>query len=242
MEFSNKVAIVTGAAQGLGYAISKLFTERGANVCMLDLKADQLQKSADSLGANAHAFPTDCTDKDALIATREQILSRLGYVDILVNNAGGWKHANIWELQPDMWDKTFNMNAKTAFLTTQTFMDNMIERKAGRIVCIVSIDAYTRKPTVPDYGAAKAAVASLVKTFAAELAPHGILVNGVAPGSIATEIAKQQDWLPKSIERIPTGRAAEPEDIAEVVAFLASDRNRVVAGETVIASGGELML
>jgi len=111
----------------------------------------------------------------------------------------------------------------------------------GRTVNVASIDAYRPKPTLPHYAAAKAVVVSLTKSVAEALAPHEVLVNAVSPGGIATEAAKAQSWLKESLSRIPVRRAAEPEDIAEVVAFLASPANRFVTSESIIASGGELM-
>ena len=118
----------------------------------------------------------------------------------------------------------------------------MIEAGYGRIVSIVTNDIYIAKPTLPHYAASKAAVASLIKTFAVELAPHQVLCNGVSPGAVATERAKSQSWLAERIPHIPVRRAAEPEDLAEVVLFLASPRNRFIVGETVIANGGFTMV
>ena len=124
----------------------------------------------------------------------------------------------------------------------EAFMDSMIAKRYGRVVTIVTEDAYVPKPTIPHYAASKAALLSLIKTFAVELAPHQVLVNGVSPGAVATERAKSQSWLKERIPNIPVRRAAEPEDLAEVVLFLASPRNRFIVGETVIANGGFSMI
>jgi NAD(P)-dependent dehydrogenase (short-subunit alcohol dehydrogenase family) len=121
-------------------------------------------------------------------------------------------------------------------------MDMMIARGYGRIVNVASTDAYRPKPTLPAYAAAKAALVSLTRTFAEELAPHQVLVNAVSPGAMATETAKGQSWLAARIPTIPVRRAAEPEEVAELVAFLASSANRYVVGECVIANGGALMV
>jgi 3-oxoacyl-[acyl-carrier protein] reductase len=121
-------------------------------------------------------------------------------------------------------------------------MDLMVARRYGRIVNIASTDAYRPKVKLPHYAAAKAAVVSLTKSMAEELAPHNVLVNAVSPGAIATETAKSQGWLAERIPQIPVRRAAEPEDIAEVALFLASPRNRFVVGETIVANGGMLMV
>src|SRR6185312_8312794 len=127
-----------------------------------------------------------------------------------------------------------DVNVKSVFLTTRALMELMVARRYGRIVNIASTDAYRPKTKLPHYAAAKAAVVSLTKSIAEELAPHEVLVNAFSPGAIATETAKSQGWLKHRIPHIPVRRAAEPEDIAEVVLFLASPRNRFVVGECVI--------
>ncbi len=136
----------------------------------------------------------------------------------------------------------FAINARGPFLAMRAFMDPMIEAGYGRMVSIVTTDSYIAKLNMPHYSASKAALLNIIKTYALELAPHNVLVNGVSPGAVATERAKSEGWLTKSIPNIPLQRAAEPEDIAEVVAFLASPANRFVTGETVIASGGAVMI
>ena len=243
-EFDDQVAVVTGAAQGLGFAITRLLVERGARVAMLDVDSNALASSAESLGGSNHALAisTDVTNEAAIQEACKKVHSEFGKVDILVNNAGIYPHATLSEISIADWDKVFDVNVKSAFLAMRTFMDGMIEQKYGRMVSIVTVDSYIAKPTMPHYAASKAALGNLIKTFAHELAPHGILVNGVSPGAIATERAKSQSWLAKRIKQIPVGHAAEPEDIAEVVLFLASGRNRFIAGETVVASGGAVMI
>ena len=187
----------------------------------------------------------DVTDDSALRHARERTLDRLGPVDVLVNNAGVYPHLSL----PDMsgggvgsGDRVFAVNARSVLLTTKAFMPDMIARRYGRVVCIVTEDAYVAKPKLAHYAASKAAVASLVKSFALELAPRGVFVNGVSPGAIATERARKMDWFAPRIAQIPCGYAAEPEDIAEIVLFLASRRNRYIVGETVVANGGTTML
>ena len=218
-EFAGQVAVVSGAAQGLGFAIARLVTE----------------------GASARAFGADVADELAVLALREGVMAAFGRADVLVNNAGIYPHATLREITMAEWDRVFDTNAKAMFLMSRAFMAPMIERRYGRIVSIVTQDAYTPKPTTPHYAASKAALLSLIKTFALVLAPHQVLVTGVSPGAIATERAKTQDWLGPAAAATPLGHAAEPEDMAEVVAFLASPRNRFVTGETVLATGGLYM-
>ena len=244
-EFQDQVAIVTGAAQGLGAAVSGLLARQGATVFLADLNAEGAQAQAEKLnreGCRAYGMGVDAADEGQLASLREQLIAKTqGRLDILVNNAGGWRYGRVHEISASDWDWTFRTNVTSLFLTTRAFMTLMIKRNYGRIVNVASTDAYRAKPALPHYAAAKAAVVSLTRSLAEELAPHQILVNGVSPGPIATETAKQQSWLAERIKSIPIGRAAEPEDIAEVITFLASPRNRFVVGETVIANGGILM-
>jgi 3-oxoacyl-[acyl-carrier protein] reductase len=244
-DFAGQAAVVTGAARGLGRAVSALLAARGATVFMADVDGERVEAAAAELArAGARVVPhrADVTDEASLRELRALVLGRAGRVDVLVNNAGGWRYAGIREINAVDWDWTFATNLKSVLLATRTFMDDMIAARYGRIVNVASNDAYVPKPTLAHYAAAKAGVVSLTKSLAAELAPHQVLVNAVSPGAIATETAKSQDWLPKRIPMIPVGRAAEPEDIAEVILFLASRRNRFVVGETVVANGGMLML
>ena len=244
-EFEGQVAAVTGGAAGIGFAICKLLSQRGAQVCILDVDAAKAADSAEQLaqwGKAGRAYKADVTDEASMQAARDAILEDFGHIEILVNNAGIYPQGTIDSVAVEDWDKMFDVNAKGVFLTTRTFMRPMVEKKYGRIVTIVTIDAYNPKPTNVHYAASKAALLSLIRTFAAELAPHQVLCNGVSPGAVATERAKASDWLPKRLPLIPLGRAAEPEDMAEYVVFLASNRNRFMTGETVIASGGFMMI
>lgn len=240
-EFADQVAVVTGAARGLGRALSGLLFERGACVVMVDLNAEGVAaaaKSLDASGARAIAVGADVAKDSDMASVREMIAARGGRLDILINNAGGWRYGSLKEISIEDWNWTFDVNLKTTFVATRNLMDLMIARRYGRIVNVASADAYRAKVTLPHYAAAKAGVVSLTRSIAEELAPHGILVNGVSPGAIATEIAKSQSWLAERIKSIPLGRAAEPEDIAEAILFLASPRNRFVVGETMLVNGG----
>ncbi|MBV9735706.1 MAG: SDR family oxidoreductase [Acidisphaera sp.] len=243
-EFDGQVALVTGAAQGLGRAIATLLAQRGATVYLADLNGPGVEAAAAALraqGLTAQASCTDMAEEPAVLALRDRIAAEAGRLDALINNAGGWRYETIREVTAANWDWTFRVNLSSAFIASRACMDMMIARRYGRIVNIASVDAYQPKTTLPAYAAAKAALVSLTRTFAEELAPHEVLVNAVSPGAMATETAKSQAWLAQRILTIPVRRAAEPEEIAELVAFLASSRNRYVVGESVLASGGALM-
>ena len=243
-EFEGQVAVVTGAASGIGRAIAALFLRRGARVAILDIDENGLEEAARELDGDERLLGvrTDVSDKNALREARERIQERFTQVDILVNNTGIYPYLSLSEMSAEEWDRVFAVNTRSVMLATQTFMSDMIARNYGRVVCIVTEDAYVAKPKLAHYAASKAAVASLVKSFALELAPRGVFVNGVSPGAVATERAKNMDWFAPRIAQIPCGYAAEPEDIAEVVLFLASRRNRYIVGETVVANGGTSMI
>ena len=240
-EFEGRVAVVTGGASGIGFAISKLLTERGAKVSIWDLDGKAAAAAAGRLLGASHAA-VDVTDESAILAARDRLLADLGRCDILVNNAGIYPHATLREITVEAWDRMFDVDAKSVFLVTRAFMDPMIAQRYGRVVTIVSEDAYMAKPSIAHYAAAKASLLSLIKTFALELAPHQVLCNGLSPGPVATERAKSQAWLAERIPKMPVLRAAEPEDMAEYAVFLASDRNRFMTGETIIANGGYIMV
>lgn len=245
-EFADSVAVVTGAARGLGLATARLLLGRGARVVLADLDGPAVDAAAASLGGpdrGAHGIGVDLAEEEEVARLAELLAGRFaGRLDILVNNAGGWRYGRAAEIAMSDWDWTFRTNVTAAFLTTRAVMGLMVARGYGRIVNVASTDAHRAKPKLPHYAAAKAAVVSLTKSFAEELAEHDVLVNAVSPGPIATETAKAQDWLAERVKTIPIRRAAEPDDIAEVIAFLASPRNRYVVGETVIANGGALMV
>lgn len=245
-EFAEQVVVVTGAAQGLGLAVARKFADAGAVVFMTDIQAEKLDAAAATIsgsGGRAHAVAVDGADPASLRrlrATIERVAG--GRLDVLVNNAGGWRYGTAKEITTTDWSWTFRVNVDTVFFTTQALMHLMIARRYGRIVNVASSDAYRPKVKLPHYAAAKAAVVSLTKSLAEELAPHEILVNGVSPGAMLTETARQQNWLAERIKSIPLGRAAEPEEMADLILFLASPRNRFMVGETVIANGGLWMV
>lgn len=244
-DFEGQTGIITGAARGLGRTISRLFAERGGTVIMVDIDRDGVEASAAELaqrGFAAHPVALDLGNEEELAALRGHLDTISdGKLDLLVNNAGGWRYGRAREISMSDWDWTFRTNVTAAFLTTRVLMDTMIAAKSGRIVNVASTDAHRAKPKLPHYAAAKAALVSLTKSLAEELAPHQILVNAVSPGPIATEITKDQDWLKERVKTIPLGRAAEPEDIAEAILFLGSSRNRYIVGQTLMVNGGLLM-
>lgn len=243
--FKGQFAVVTGGAKGLGRATAQLLASRGAYVHILDRDEHALAEALSIFSGRNLSVGGSCvdvTDETAIVAVAQGLTSLRGSPQILVNNAGYFPFGNIMSVSQAEWDSVFAVNTKSVFLCTRAFGRLMQTAGYGRVVSIVSAGAYGPNLTLPHYAAAKAAVLSLIRTFAAEFAPDGVLVNGVSPGNIATEDTKEAQWLVERIPKIPVRRAAKPEDIAEIIAFLASERNRYIVGETIVASGGFVMV
>jgi len=168
--FDGQIAVVTGAARGLGFSLSTLLAERGARVFMVDREGVALERAADTLasrGLPVHAATIDAASETDLRALRHRIETEAeGRLDVLINNAGGWRYGSLSEITVTDWDWTFEVNLKTVFLATRTLMDLMVARRYGRIVNIASTDAYRPKVKLPHYAAAKAGVVSLTKSMA----------------------------------------------------------------------------
>ncbi len=236
-----KNVVITGAAGGLGKATSLMLAKAGAGVAVLDVNRDGAHIVVDEIkknGGTALPIIGDLTTREGAHGLFAEAVSAFGHIDGLVNNAGVYPRRPILEITDDDWNTSFAVNVRGLYHMTVAAILHMRERKQGRIVNITSIDAFKAHPKNSHYAATKAAVVSLTKTFGLEAAPMGILVNGVAPGPIATERARTMGFLPALEADTPLGRAAEPEDIADVILFLVSDRNRYLVGETIVASGG----
>jgi NAD(P)-dependent dehydrogenase (short-subunit alcohol dehydrogenase family) len=236
--FSGRVALVTGASGGNGAAVAELFAARGAAVAATDLCEAGLAPLARRGLLTLTGDLTAAEDCARVVAATQ---ARCGRLDILVNVAGDYTKAPIETMSADAWRAMFDVNLTSTFEMMRAVLAPMRAAGGGRIVNIASIDAYLPKPTLVHYAAAKAGVVSLTRSFAEAYAREQILVNGVAPGPVATPRAKREEWLEAQRDKCPLGRVAEPEDIAEIVAFLASDANRCITGETIVASCGMLM-
>src|SRR5580704_5932441 len=240
-DMQGRNVVVTGAAGGLGTATAMTLARAGAGIAVLDMNeagAQAVVNSIKSIGGNAVAIVGDITARDNALALFAKAVNAFGHIDGLVNNAGIYPRRPILEITDEDWNASLGVNVRGLYNMTVAAVAHMRERKQGRIVNLASIDAFKAHPKNSHYAATKAAVVSLTKTFGLEVAPLGILVNGIAPGPIATETAKKAGFLPALAAETPIGRAAEPEDIAEVILFLVSPRNRYMVGETVIVSGG----
>jgi 3-oxoacyl-[acyl-carrier protein] reductase len=247
MEFSGQTAIVTGVARGFGRAIVRRLAKGGARVVAADINlpgAEETVALVKQDGGDAVAQSVDVSSAKSVEAMVQMALSRYGgHVDILVNNAGLWKLTPTEETSEEEWDRVVNVNMKGTFLACRAVIPTMRKQGRGHIVNIASIAARNGGTMAGvHYVASKGGVLAMTKKLGKELGQYGIVVNGLNPGTSQTEMTAE--WPRTIFEGItkstPLGRLVEPEDIADVVAFLASDAARFVHGETVEVNGGIL--
>ena len=244
----NQRVVIVGGASGLGLSVAKLMLADGAHsIALIDKNGPLLEETVDNLKAQGHTVfgaEGDITRKEPAHAVFAKALAALGRVDCLVNSAAIYPRRPILEITDDEWDLENAVNIKGTYHMMVAAIEHMRGRPkveahvAGRIVNITSVDAFKAHPQNAHYAATKAAVVSLTKSFAQEVAKDGILVNSVAPAGFATEKAKAAGFLGELAAANPLGRAAEPEEIAQWVVMMASARNTYATGENVIVSGG----
>ncbi|HET7202947.1 MAG TPA: SDR family oxidoreductase [Steroidobacteraceae bacterium] len=241
---TNKVAVVTGAARGLGLAIAQRFAAEGARVLLADLDADAVDRAARTLGQ--HAQVVDVSDRAQVVAMVETATRTLGPVDVLVNNAGVYRNTPLLDLGEAEFDRLLAVNLKATLFGIQAVAPGMIRRRSGSIVNVASIAAVLGAPGAAAYCASKAAVVQLTNVAAIELAPHGVRVNALGPGTFATEMAQDayadETLRSRILPRTPLGRLGRPEEAAGVALFLASDDASYVTGQTLYADGGRMGL
>ncbi|MGB3905280.1 MAG: 3-oxoacyl-ACP reductase FabG [Anaerolineae bacterium] len=243
MILNEKVAIVTGAGQGIGRGIALKLAEKGAHVVASDINrqtAQQTAREVEVYGRRALAVKVDVSQRsnvEHLVATT---LAEFGKIDILINNAGIARSATLLKLTDEAWDEVLDVNLKGIFYTTQAVATHMIDAQYGRIVNISSI--YGRTGTIGDsnYVASKAGIIGFTKSVARELARHFINVNAILPGVVDTPLLRRipDKYLQPMIKEIPLRRVGTPEDIGNVAAFLASDEASYITGATIEVTGG----
>ncbi len=244
MKLNNRVAIVTGAGQGIGKAIALRLANSGADVAILDLNlssAEEVAKEIVALGRQSIPIPTDVSYIDDVYAAMDKVLSEFGRIDILVNNAGiAGRTIPLTELEESDWNRVIGVNLTGVFLCCKAVISTMIEQDYGRIVNIASIAGKEGNPTMIPYSVSKAGVICLTKALAKEVTAYNIRVNAVSPAVIETPImdGMEQSTIDYMVSKIPLGRIGKPEEVAAVVNFLASDDASFVTGQCYDVSGG----
>jgi 3-oxoacyl-[acyl-carrier protein] reductase len=245
MDLSNKVAIVTGSARGIGRAIALKLAEAGANIVVNDIAAaaDSLEGVAAEIRAlnrQALVVTADVSSSEDVARLIETAAGHFGRIDILVNNAGVTRDQLLMRMSDEDWDTVLNIDLKSAFLCTRSVLRHMVRQRWGRIISIASVVGIIGNAGQANYASAKAGVIGLTKSIAKEVGSRGITANAIAPGFIETKMTEQLDEKQRQalLQRIPLGVIGTPRDVAEAVAFLASEEARYITGQVLNVDGG----
>jgi meso-butanediol dehydrogenase / (S,S)-butanediol dehydrogenase / diacetyl reductase len=253
--FHGRVAFVTGAGQGIGKGCAMRLAEEGANVVVVDVNPETAKQTAweiKALGVDALECPMDVTDLSQVSTGVAQGVARFGQIDVLVNCAGVAQQIRWHDIQPADWDFIMNINARGLFFVSQSVANHMVQRRSGRIVNMASAAGKGGSARNVVYSASKAGVLSLTRSMAAALAPYNVTVNALCPGYVVTPMSERSsresvkfgmapgEYHQYHLSRIPLGRTTTPEEVAGLVAFLASDEAAYMTGQSVNVTGGGL--
>ena len=246
MKLAGKVALVTGAAQGIGKAVALLLARNGADIAVSDInleKAAETAKEIEAMGRKAMAIKVDVANSGDVERMVQTILERFGQIDVLVNNAGIARDKLILRMTEEDWDAVLDINLKGTFNCTKAVVKHMSKQRSGKIVNIASVVGEMGNAGQANYSASKAGVIGFTKTIAREFAQRGINVNAIAPGYIQTPMTEA---LPEKAKEelknmIPLERLGQPEDVAEAVLFLVSDASDYITGQVLNVNGGIYM-
>jgi NAD(P)-dependent dehydrogenase (short-subunit alcohol dehydrogenase family) len=238
LDFEKKRALVTGGANGIGFAVAARLRADGATVFLVDLPESGIAEAAERIGAEP--LPVDATDPAAL----EQVFHRAGNLDIAIVNAGIGTLGSVLDTSVDLWNRTLAVNLSAAFRTLQFAARGMRAQRRGSIVLTASTNSYDGEANLVAYNASKAGLLGILHTAANELGPYGIRVNAVCPGLIRTRLTSASFSDPQILSDyfrdIPLGRGGEPEEVAQAILFLASDLASYITGATLLVDGGQM--
>ena len=244
--FEGKIALITGAARGIGQAIAFDLAARGADIVVCDIKAEWLTETAEGvekLGKKAYCFELDVTNAEAVQNVVNDIAAATGRIDILVNNAGITRDGLLMRMSEEDWDAVLTVNLKGTFVCTKAVSRIMMKQRSGAIINIASVVGLMGNAGQANYAASKGGVIAFTKSVAKELSSRNIRANAVAPGFISSKMtdALSDEVRQKMLEAIPLSSFGTPQDVANAVAFLASDQSSYITGQVISVNGGMVM-
>ncbi len=246
MNLEGRVALVTGASQGIGHECALTLARRGATIAVAARNQQKLEELAAAItasGGKAAAFPLDVADEDQVKSSIKSVIAQFGKIDILVNNAGITRDQLVMRMKRADWDAVLATNLTSAYLCIQSVIPSMLKQRWGRIINITSIFGQMGQAGQANYSASKAGLIGLTMAIAREVASRNITSNAIAPGFIETSMTAvlTEEFKQAAVKQIPLGRVGTPEDIANAVAFLASDEASYITGHVLNVNGGMLM-
>ncbi len=244
--FQDKIAIITGSARGIGFAIAESFAEKGAKVIILDLfqkDVDEAVKKIKDKDFQAFGYTANVTDSEAIGTIFKEIIKEFGTINILINNAGITRDGLLMKMKEEDWDAVINVNLKGTFICTQKVCRYMMKQRAGVILNIASVIGIMGNAGQANYAASKGGIIALTKSSAREFASRNIRVNAIAPGFIETEMTAHlpKEVVDRYLQAIPLQRMGNPKNVADLCLFLASDEADYITGQTIDVDGGLIM-